>query len=228
MKRKALLTVVNWILVFSIPGILLTANISSDTIESNIDVKDLKTNFFQKVVDNKENIDKKEIGEKEDKEEIEELELPEIKNKEKEETTKEIVEDNSSKVETPVFKEETVTEKQTSLATYSGSASYYTANCYGCGGYTSSGLNVSDGTLFYNDSTYGNVRIVAAGREIPLYSIIRINNTSLGSNALAIVLDRGGDIGEGRRFIIDILTNDSEGKGGVDRGVSIEVLRSGR
>jgi hypothetical protein len=47
-------------------------------------------------------------------------------------------------------------------------------------------LNVyKNGVVTYNDSTYGNVRIVATSRNIPCGSIIKYNDT------YAIVLDRG-------------------------------------
>ena len=227
MKKELFLSVINWLLVFSIPGILLTANIDNNTINSNINVKNLNTSLFQKIIDN-DIVDKKNIDEeKKESEEIEEI--PVIKNEEiKVETKKEekqVVTEPEKKQEEEPPKEE---KKSDVIATYSGKASYYTANCYGCGGYTSSGLNVSDGRLYYNDSVYGNVRIIAAGREIPLYSIVRLSNTKVGSDVLAIVLDRGGDIGEGRVFLIDILTNSQESFGGVDKGVKVEVLRNGK
>ena len=238
MKKNILLSAINWILVFSIPGILLTSKIDSNTVYSSINTKNLNTNLFQEVA-NTNNINNIK-NEKENKEEIEEIEIPDIEKEEKitpDETKKEekvsiVEEESKQEVKDNTVKEQPETKNQvsqsSSLVTYLGKASYYTANCYGCGGYTSSGLNVSDGRTFYNDSVYGNVRIIAAGKEIPLYSIVRINNTSLGSNVLAIVLDRGGDIGQDRKFLIDILTNSSEGYGGVDKGVSVEVLRSGR
>lgn len=237
MKKGLVLSIINWILVFSIPGILVTTDISNNTINSSINIKNLNTSLFQKVIDNSDT-EKEKLVQEEDQD-VEEIEIPvvkktqepEEKNEEKKNTqveekqTTPIVE-AEKKQEVQIQKEET---KQTSVvATYSGKASYYNANCYGCSGYTSSGLNVSDGRVYYNDSKYGNVRIVAAGREIPLYSIVRLSNTKVGSNVLAIVLDRGGDIGEGRVFLIDILTNSEESFGGVDNGIKVEVLRSGR
>lgn len=234
MKKGLILTTINWILVFSIPGILLTGNIDSSVINSSIDPKNINTDIIKQVLKTEDvktelDINKEKEEKDKEKEKIEELEIPDIRDNTKKEEKKEqteVKEEVKKEDSIPVIKEEK--KPVQAIATYSGSASYYTANCYGCGGYTSSGLNVGDGRLFYNDSTYGDVRIIAAGREIPLYSIVRINNTSLGASALAIVLDRGGDIGDGRKFIIDILTNDSEGIGGVDRNVSVEVLRSGR
>ena len=113
------------------------------------------------------------------------------------------------------------------LATYQGNMSFYQANCTDCSGITSTGIDISDGRLYYQDHTYGNVRIVAAGQEIKKWSIVRIKNSSLGSSVLAIVLDRGGSIGVGKTFLIDMLTNSNENKDGVDRNITVEVLRNG-
>ena len=49
MKKVKILSVINWILLFSIPGILLTANIKVDTIDSSFAAKNLNTNLFKKV-----------------------------------------------------------------------------------------------------------------------------------------------------------------------------------
>lgn len=233
MKKVKILSVINWILLFSIPGILLTANIKVDTIDSSFAAKNLNTNLFKKVEEIK--IDTNQEEKEEETSVVEEVDNSDTDIKE---STKNVEESNTIEeikpVEEvkPVVKEEKVEEQPSpqvpNLTTYTGNSSYYRANCSGCSGYTSSGLNVNDGRLYYSDPTYGNVRIIAAGREIPLYSIVRVNNTSLGNNVLAIVLDRGGNIGTGRKFIIDILTNSSESKGGVERGVVVEVLRSGK
>lgn len=234
MKKVKILSVINWLLLFSIPGILLTANVKVDTIDSHFAAKNLNTNLFKKVED----LNKDVVKEENEEENVEVVET-EIDNIDIQKDTKvekieepKVEEKKSEVVEQPKVEEkkieQPVSSQTSSNTTYSGNLSYYRANCSGCSGYTSSGLNVNDGRIYYNDSTYGDVRIIAAGREIPLYSIVKINNSSLGNGVLAIVLDRGGNIGSGRKFIIDILTNSIENKGGVDRGVSIEVLREGR
>lgn len=231
MKKNLFLSITNWILAFSIPLILLTTDIKENTIYSNLSIKNLNTSLFQKIAEVT-NSDKSTLvikqDEKEEKVDVEEIEIKDINEDFNTDTNvnEEKVSVSDDKIENNVV----VEEEQEIVANnvYTGKVSYYTANCYGCGGYTSSGLDISDGRLYYNDLTYGNVRIIAAGKEIPLYSIVKINNSSLGSNILAIVLDRGGDIGTNKKFIIDILTNDAESKGGVDYGVSVEVLRNGK
>ena len=89
------------------------------------------------------------------------------------------------------------------LATYYGSLTGYGPDCYGCSGYTSSGHN-ANASYTYNDSQYGTIRIVAADPSIPLYSVFRI--TMPGSDPfLAIVLDRGGNVGFDRGTLFDLL-----------------------
>ena len=231
MKKSKYIYVINWLLMFSIPFIVITANVKTDIIDSKIDTKNLQTNLFRVVelADKNTELENK-------KEETNDLEIDEDTNN----ITKEVSEKKTEKQEIieekPVIKEENkqevVEEKQELksdvIETFTGNLSYYRANCSDCSGFTSTGFDVRDGKLYYNDPTYGNVRIIASGPEIPKYSIVRIKNSSLASNFLAIVLDRGGDIGQGRKFIVDILTNSKEAKGGVDYGVSIEVIRKGK
>ena len=99
---------------------------------------------------------------------------------------------------------------------------HYGADCGACSGITASGVDVR-GTIYYNDSQYGTVRIVAMSSSIPMYSIIKIHNY-FGNDITAIVLDRG--VGNG---VIDLLT-ESEAKSselGIQY-VNMEVLRYGK
>lgn len=106
--------------------------------------------------------------------------------------------------------------------------SHYGHDCYGCTtGYTASGYYVGDGRVYYQDPNFGSVRIVAADNKYPLGTIVRIGYH--GTNITAIVLDRGGAIGDGKRFQIDLLTS-SESKAdelGIIQNANIEVLRLG-
>lgn len=80
-------------------------------------------------------------------------------------------------------------------------------------------------TQYYNDSTYGKVRIVAMCSKYPLYSIIKIKNYKLGGDTLAIVLDRGVGCGT-----IDLAVKNEKtaSKYGIQNNVQIEILRKGR
>ena len=115
------------------------------------------------------------------------------------------------------------------LQSVSGSLSHYGQDCYGCvGGLTASGYDISDGRIYYTDPTFGSVRIVAAGGEYPLGTILRLTNVE-STPIIAIVLDRGGAIGTGKSFDLDLLTesNARAYELGVRYGVLIEVLRFG-
>lgn len=112
------------------------------------------------------------------------------------------------------------------LKTYTGNISHYGPDCDGCSGITASGYNVKNGNIYYNDSTYGKVRIVASDSSIPFGTIVRMNIK--GESVLAIVLDRGG-IGFGKKYLFDLLCASEEDsyKFGVLRNTEIDVLRIG-
>ncbi len=224
---KKISNVINCFLLFSFPILLLTVNINTDTIDSNINAKALSTNLVSKVQEKQEMIKEDSTLERESDE----------NHQKQSETVEEIKEDEILEKSFSVLKreetkedkqEESITPKTDVLSTYQGTMSFYNANCVGCSGITSTGVDISDGRLYYQDKTYGNIRIVAAGTEIKKWSVIRIKNSSLGVNTLAIVLDRGGSIGLGKKFLIDMLTNSMENKGGIEKNITIEVIREGK
>lgn len=106
--------------------------------------------------------------------------------------------------------------------------SHYGHDCYGCtSGYTASGYYVGDGRIYYQDATFGNIRVVAADKKYPLGTILRLNY--LGSIITTIVLDRGSAIGDGKKFQIDLLTtsNSKAYELGIVQNAHLEVLRLG-
>lgn len=106
--------------------------------------------------------------------------------------------------------------------------SHYGHDCYGCtSGHTASGYYVGDGRIYYQDKTFGSVRIVAADSKYPIGTILRIGYN--GSSITAIVLDRGGGIGDGKKFQIDLLasSNSRAFELGIIYNTSLEVLRLG-
>lgn len=120
----------------------------------------------------------------------------------------------------------------TPLATYTGRITAYGPDCYGCtSGRTASGQYVLEGNIYYNDPTFGNIRIVAADKSIPFGSIIRINGLSISEDPiLAIVLDRGGMIGfaEGKHSYFDLLYKSEADASTFGRPTAtFELLRSG-
>lgn len=117
------------------------------------------------------------------------------------------------------------------IAIYYGKMTGYGPDCYGCSGITASGKNVLNGNIYYQDKTFGNIRIVAGDRSIPFGSIIRISGTTISTEpVLAIVLDRGGMIGfqEGKHSYFDLLYETERAATVVGmQNATFELLRSG-
>ena len=148
----------------------------------------------------------------------------EVKNEPQEEQKQEVV--STPKVEEVVNIIDTSSFAVLSMEVIN--LSHYGHDCYGCTtGYTASGYYVGDGRIYYQDPTFGSVRVVAADSKYPLGTILRIGYH--GSNITAIVLDRGGAIGDGNRFQIDLLTssNSKAYELGIVQNTSLEVLRLG-
>lgn len=110
------------------------------------------------------------------------------------------------------------------LDTYVGDLTAYLADCPLCGGTLGcTGQNVLDGTTTYNDSVYGNVRIVASSSNLPCGSIIQFNNSLSGEKQTAIVLDRGVTGNS-----IDLLVNNSDEAYQIGRRqITYDILRFG-
>ena len=81
---------------------------------------------------------------------------------------------------------------------FTGTLTGYGPDCEGCGGRVACSPNpdVRNGNIYYNDATYGKIRILAADKSIPCGSIIHIENFKFGDNneVVGIVLDRGSAI----------------------------------
>ena len=74
-----------------------------------------------------------------------------------------------------------------------GKLVHYGPDCPECGGHLGcNGQDARNGNIYYNDSEYGKLRIVAMSSNIPCGSIIRINVDAYDPDGMyAIVLDRG-------------------------------------
>ena len=129
-----------------------------------------------------------------------------------------------------VLSEPKVTESSASdyqvLETYVGALTGYGPNCYGCSGITSSGYNVKN-TITYVDSEYGEIRVLAADSSIALYSIVRISNVPNMDPFIAIVLDRGSNVGFGKGTLFDLLFEDESQALHKTDNVTFEILRYG-
>ena len=113
------------------------------------------------------------------------------------------------------------------LNTYVGTITGYGPNCVGCSGVTASGYDVRN-TTTYMDSEYDEVRILAADRSIELYSIVRVSNIPNMEPFIAIVLDRGGNVGFGKGTLFDLLFADESQALHKTNDVTFEVLRNGK
>jgi len=106
-----------------------------------------------------------------------------------------------------------------------GNLSNYGPDCYGCSGRLASGWYPATQGIIYTDATYGNIRIVAGDSSLPFGTIVKIGDTGI----IAIVLDRGGGIGFGKRFTFDLLfeSNSVAGSNPSLWNVEFEILRYG-
>lgn len=108
-----------------------------------------------------------------------------------------------------------------------GSMTGYGADCKGCSGTTASGYNVKN-TIYYNDATYGQVRILAAPKNIPMYSVIKVSGVKGMEPFYAIVLDRGGAI---NGTLFDLLCESESYANkyiGRQKNIQYEIVRSGK
>ena len=114
------------------------------------------------------------------------------------------------------------------LYTFVGELTGYAGDCPLCSGYLACPprTNVLKKGIYYNDKTYGKVRIVASSRNYPCGTILKFNVKKLSSEPIiAIVLDRG--VGGN---VIDLLTESQEyarKNVGRVRKLNFEVLREG-
>ena len=112
---------------------------------------------------------------------------------------------------------------------FTGQMTAYYATCPGCTGYVycPPRQNVANGNVFFDDSTYGEVRILAADPAIPCGTIVEVDNLTFSNEPIVgIVLDRGGAI---KGNIMDFLISEDEDSDTVGRqyNVKYEILRWG-
>ena len=109
-------------------------------------------------------------------------------------------------------------------STFKGTMSGYGSDI---GSLTASGHYIGD-SIYYSDSTYGNIRILAGDRSIPFGTVIEVSNSNAGS-FIGIVLDTGRNIGFDRLYDFDLLFETSKEaiKYGVSKNVSFKILRVG-
>lgn len=117
----------------------------------------------------------------------------------------------------------------TTPISFTGQMTAYNPICKGCTGkvYCPPRQDVTNGNIYFNDSTYGIVRILAADYAIPCGTIVKVTNVSFSNEPIiGIVLDRGGAI---RGNIMDFLVTEADDMDIVGRqhNVHYEILRWG-
>lgn len=211
---KYIIYIMNIVLLVSIPTVLLTNKVEKDeySIVTNNTIKQLKSEKIKINVIKTVNNEQEEIKEQ-----------PQDNDEEVIAMKKETEEKDEEKVE----QEEQTTDV---LETLTGKMSGYGPDCSGCSGYLSSGRFVGNGNIYYEDKTYGNVRIVAGDYKYKLGSIVRIKNSRVSSDPfLAIVLDRGGSIGIDKKYMFDLLFESEQIalQYEVSDNTTFEILRNG-
>lgn len=95
-----------------------------------------------------------------------------------------------------VFSVQEINLNQTKKIEFTGTLTGYGADCVGCSGILGCQphQDVRNGNIYYNDSTYGKIRILAADSSIPCGSIVKISNYKFSDDFYGIVLDRGSAI----------------------------------
>ena len=118
----------------------------------------------------------------------------------------------------------------TPISSFNAELTGYGADCEGCSGILACApiTNVFEKGIYFEDATYGTVRVVAASREYPCGTIMRFKNKKLDDEPIiAIVMDRGGVIVDNR---LDLLTESeaySEKYVGRIYDLKVDVLRRG-
>ena len=183
-------------------------HLNQHVIQTNLSAKNIPSKLLLR--EDTPDIQTREITEEKVEEEV--VDQPEVSTSTEQESVPEVIPSEQDSV---------------SLEHAVGSISSYGPDCVGCNGYLANGFNGMS-SIYYEDPTYGVVRIVAADRKYPFGTIIKVTGSKWG-DFNAIVMDRGGNIGFGRRFLFDLLwTSEAEAaNAGTSYDTSFDVLRLG-
>ena len=122
------------------------------------------------------------------------------------------------------------TENENALETFYGVVSAYGPDCTGCNSNkTASGYYVGEGNIYYKDTLYGDVRIVAGDKKYPFGTIVKITGYKNLEPFYAIILDRGGAIGMDKKYQFDLLfINQADARSmGTSKDTIFEIIRIG-
>ncbi len=134
----------------------------------------------------------------------------------------EIVLEESNTLDDNLFYDRSVIK--TEIGTLTG----YGADCHGCTGITKSGYNLNE-SIYYNDSEFGSIRILAADGSFGVNAIFRVSGVPGMDPFIAIVLDTGGNVGYGKGTLFDLAyaTESDPNLIGKTSNVKFELLREG-
>lgn len=140
----------------------------------------------------------------------------------------EVVEEDKEEEEIIVTPEPNLFYDREVLQTLTGTITGYGPDCYGCSGITASGYDLHE-SINYEDEEFGTVRILAADRSIPFYSIFRVSNIPNMDPFIAVVLDTGGNVGFNGKTLFDLAFATENGDViPKTSNVTFEMLRSGK
>lgn len=125
--------------------------------------------------------------------------------------------------------EEALSHVQEGRVAFIGKLTAYGPDCVGCGGHSACPphQNLQNGNIYYNDTTYGPVRILAADKSLPCGSIVKVSNINIYSEPiLAIVMDRGGAIKGNHLDLLFATERNLEGFS-TQKNIHFEILRYG-
>ena len=116
---------------------------------------------------------------------------------------------------------EEITTSKNKKIEFTGTLTGYGPDCKGCGGKTgcSPRQDVRNGNIYYTDTKYGKIRILAADKSIPCGSIIKVSNYPyINGDFYGIVLDRGSAI---KGLTMDLLYNSEQETRNLGRAYNI-------
>ncbi len=143
----------------------------------------------------------------------------------------EAIKENEKVEEIPVFNtfQEAMKSASTMPVAFMGKLTAYGPDCKGCGGGSACPprQNFKNGNIYFNDQTYGKIRVVAADRSLPCGSIVRMTGISIYSEpVIAVVMDRGGAV---KGAHLDLLFTSQKNLEGfkTSNNIKFEILRYG-
>ena len=141
------------------------------------------------------------------------------------------IKEMEKKKETPLYDSfyDAISVASTSPVAFMGTLTAYGPDCPGCSGNSACPprQNFKNGNIYFEDQTFGKVRVVAADRSIPCGSIVRISGINIYNEPiLAIVMDRGGAVTGNHMDLLFTSQSNLEGFA-TSNNIKFEIIRYG-